>query len=248
MSSAKQIQAFIQSEVTNHPVVIFSKSYCPYCRQTKQLFQYLGVQAKIHELDTMDNGALIQRMLLQMTGQRTVPSVFVNGQHVGGNDDVQEMHRNGSLAKALKESTDNNNNNNANSLRSTMEAEIAAHDVVVFSKTYCPYCRASKELLKRLASSSSDFSSLDVVVHELDELEEGDAMQQELLRMTGQRTVPNIFVRGQHIGGNSDLQQARANGSLQARLKKTGSASQTNNTTTKTTLATPLQATPDRLL
>ena len=247
MSSAKQIQTFIQSEVTNHPVVIFSKSYCPYCRQTKQLFQYLGVQAQIHELDTMDNGALMQRTLLQMTGQRTVPSVFVNGTHVGGNDDVQEMHRNGSLAKALKESTNNNNNNNNNSLRATMEAEIAAHDVVVFSKSYCPYCRASKNLLTQLASSS-DFSSLDVVVHELDELEQGDAMQQELLRMTGQRTVPNIFVRGQHMGGNSDLQHAHANGSLQKRLKTGSASSQTNNTTTKTTLATPLTATPDRLL
>eukprot|EP00977_Amphora_coffeiformis_P027976 scaffold34676_cov176-Amphora_coffeaeformis.AAC.5 len=42
----------------------------------------------------------------------------------------------------------------------------------------------------------------------LDRLPGGDGpkIQAELLRLTGQRTVPNIFVGGTHVGGNSDLQ------------------------------------------
>ena len=84
-------------------VVIWSKTYCGYCRATKNLFASLtNIQVAAHELDTMDNGDAIQRQLAAMTGQRSVPNVFVNGQHVGGNDDTQAAHRNGTLSKLLE--------------------------------------------------------------------------------------------------------------------------------------------------
>lgn len=37
-------------------------------------------------------------------------------------------------------------------------------------------------------------------------MEEGSEVQDALTKITGQRTVPNIFINGKHIGGNSDLQ------------------------------------------
>lgn len=54
-----------------------------------------------------------------------------------------------------------------------------------------------------------------MVVHELDEMKDGYRYQQELLRLTGQRSVPNVFVRGTHVGGNDDTQRANKEGSLQ---------------------------------
>lgn len=39
----------------------------------------------------MDDGAEIQNALLEITGQKTVPNVFIGGQHIGGNSDVQEL-------------------------------------------------------------------------------------------------------------------------------------------------------------
>jgi len=84
-------------------VVIWSKTYCGYCRATKQLFDSLtNIQVATHELDTMSNGDEIQNLLAKMTGQRSVPNVFVKGQHIGGNDDTQAAHRNGTLAEMLK--------------------------------------------------------------------------------------------------------------------------------------------------
>ena len=44
-------------------------------------------------------------------------------------------------------------------------------------------------------------------VVELDVLEEGDDMQDYLKTKTGQRTVPNIFIKSKHFGGNSELQK-----------------------------------------
>ena len=48
----------------------------------------------------------------------------------------------------------------------------------------------------------------------------GSEIQAELLKKTGQRTVPNVFVHGQHLGGNDDTQKAFASGRLEEMLAK----------------------------
>jgi glutaredoxin 3 len=84
-------------------VVIFSKSYCGYCRATKNLFESLpgANDVQVHELDHLKQGDAIQQALYSMTGQTTVPSVYINGQHVGGNDAVQTAYRNKTLKSML---------------------------------------------------------------------------------------------------------------------------------------------------
>eukprot|EP00549_Striatella_unipunctata_P024903 CAMPEP_0118708596 /NCGR_PEP_ID=MMETSP0800-20121206/22005_1 /TAXON_ID=210618 ORGANISM="Striatella unipunctata, Strain CCMP2910" /NCGR_SAMPLE_ID=MMETSP0800 /ASSEMBLY_ACC=CAM_ASM_000638 /LENGTH=123 /DNA_ID=CAMNT_0006611867 /DNA_START=9 /DNA_END=380 /DNA_ORIENTATION=+ len=101
--SATEINHNIDKIIESNQVVIFSKSYCPYCAQTKGLFGSMGdnVKAKVIELDRVSNGGAIQRILMQKTGQRTVPNVFVNGKHLGGNDDAQAAYRTGRLQSML---------------------------------------------------------------------------------------------------------------------------------------------------
>ena len=71
------------------------------CTATKTLFQDLGVNAKVIELDTMENGSDIQASLAEFTGQRTVPNVFIKGKHLGGNDKTQAANKSGELKKML---------------------------------------------------------------------------------------------------------------------------------------------------
>ena len=49
----------------------------------------------------MEDGADIQAALLDLSGQRTVPNVFVKGEHLGGNDDTQKAAREGKLQEML---------------------------------------------------------------------------------------------------------------------------------------------------
>lgn len=91
----------IHATTQNSKVVIFSKSRCPFCLQTKRLFNGMGIEAEILELDQIPDGYAIQKELLSLTGQRTVPNVFVRGKHIGGNDDVQAAARTGELQKML---------------------------------------------------------------------------------------------------------------------------------------------------
>jgi len=95
---------YVMEEIKSHKVVIFSKSYCPYCTKTKDLFlDTLKVNdAKVIELDKLSNGKSIQNTLAKITGQSTVPNVFVNSEHLGGNDDSYAAYNDGSLEKMLQ--------------------------------------------------------------------------------------------------------------------------------------------------
>lgn len=91
---------------------MFSKSYCPFCTKTKStLSSYapaLGLTAPplIIELDERPDGANIQTTLQTMSGQRTVPNVYVKGVHVGGNDDFQKAVANGKVKEIIEGAKD----------------------------------------------------------------------------------------------------------------------------------------------
>jgi glutaredoxin 3 len=72
--------------VASSPVVIFSKTYCPFCTRVKQLLAQLGANYKAVELDVESDGSDLQSALAEWTGQRTVPNVFVKGERIGGCD------------------------------------------------------------------------------------------------------------------------------------------------------------------
>ncbi|KAF2001823.1 glutaredoxin, partial [Amniculicola lignicola CBS 123094] len=91
----------VQAIIDENPVAVFSKSYCPYCRATKQLLTASGAKFYAIELDQVDDGSAIQSTLASLTGQSTVPNIFINKQHIGGNSDLQA--KKGELKNLLQE-------------------------------------------------------------------------------------------------------------------------------------------------
>nr|CAD1838346.1 unnamed protein product [Ananas comosus var. bracteatus] len=89
--------------VASTPVVVFSKTFCPYCNRVKQLLAQLGANFKAIELDVESDGSEIQSAQLAWTGQRTVPNVFIGGKHIGGCDTVTAKHNEGKLVPLLTE-------------------------------------------------------------------------------------------------------------------------------------------------
>ncbi|EFJ10039.1 hypothetical protein SELMODRAFT_174566 [Selaginella moellendorffii] len=89
--------SFVKSTIDNHDIVIFSKSYCPYCRRAKSVFKSLNETPHVVELDLREDGDEIQEALQGLVGRRTVPQVFVGGKHIGGSDDTVEAHESGRL-------------------------------------------------------------------------------------------------------------------------------------------------------
>ncbi|XP_011200585.2 uncharacterized protein LOC105224259 [Bactrocera dorsalis] len=89
----------VRDIIANNKVVIFSKSYCPYCTMAKEQFRKLSVAAYVVELDSRNDTEEIQNILGEITGGRTVPRVFINGKFIGGGTDVKKMYEQGTLQK-----------------------------------------------------------------------------------------------------------------------------------------------------
>ncbi|KIY69767.1 glutaredoxin [Cylindrobasidium torrendii FP15055 ss-10] len=94
------------------------------------------------------------------------------------------------------------------SVKQFVEESIEGNKIVVFSKSYCPYCKRAKALLK------DNYPSEEFLVYELDERDDGSDIQAYLAEKTGQRTVPNIFVGQNHVGGCDAVTAAHKSGQL----------------------------------
>lgn len=87
------------------PVVIFSKSYCPYSKKLKNLLTNsyeITPQPTIVELDLHRNGVELQKYIGEVSGRKTVPNLFVAGQSRGGCDEMIELHSENKLLKKLQ--------------------------------------------------------------------------------------------------------------------------------------------------
>ena len=80
-------------------VTIYSKSYCPYCKAAKATLDQMGI--KYHDIDVTHDAALAQEMQ-QRSQRRTVPQIFINNRHLGGNDDLQKSLKNGEFIRLIK--------------------------------------------------------------------------------------------------------------------------------------------------
>ena len=59
---------------------------------------------------------------------------------------------------------------------------------------------------------------IQIKVYQLDQMSNGSSIQAALLAKTGQRTVPNVFIKGKHVGGNDDTQALHKKGKIAAML------------------------------
>ncbi|VDN31609.1 unnamed protein product [Gongylonema pulchrum] len=99
-------RTFVTDLIKSAPVVVFSKSYCPYCRNAKRALSAYRIpekQYKIVELDGRPDCDQIQDVLQEVGGARTVPRVFIGGRCIGGGSETVAAQKDGTLEKMLKE-------------------------------------------------------------------------------------------------------------------------------------------------
>lgn len=81
------------------PVEIYTTPFCPYCHAAKRLLQKKG--AAYTEIDVSQDPDQRARMTQRANGRRTVPQIFIGGQHVGGSDDLHALDHAGKLDPML---------------------------------------------------------------------------------------------------------------------------------------------------
>ncbi|MFL5357925.1 glutaredoxin 3 [Archangium sp.] len=80
------------------PVKIYTTTYCGYCVRAKDLLTRKGV--KYEELDVTSNDEMRSK-LVEMSGQRTVPQIWIGDTHVGGYSDLARLESEGRLDPML---------------------------------------------------------------------------------------------------------------------------------------------------
>jgi glutaredoxin 3 len=84
---------------------------------------------------------------------------------------------------------------------------MSAPAVVMYTTSWCPYCERVRKLL----------GSKNVPIEEID-IEADPARRAEMQERSGRRTVPQIFIGDQHVGGSDDLHALEQAGKLDALL------------------------------
>lgn len=80
-------------------VEIYTKSGCPYCARAKALLDGKGVSYAESEINSDPSAR--EEMLGRANGRTTVPQIFIEGEHVGGSDDLAALESAGKLDAML---------------------------------------------------------------------------------------------------------------------------------------------------
>ena len=79
-------------------VVVYTKNYCSFCHWTKSLLKSKGVE--FEEIDITED-LVLQEEVRMRSGQRTVPQTFIDGQSVGGFEELRRLDASGELDRRL---------------------------------------------------------------------------------------------------------------------------------------------------
>lgn len=85
---------------TVSPVTLYTTAWCPFCVRAKQLLDHKG--NAYHEIK-VDGQPELRQEMMQRSGQRTVPQIWVGQHHVGGCDELYALERSGQLDTLLAE-------------------------------------------------------------------------------------------------------------------------------------------------
>ena len=84
-------------------VVVFAKTTCGFSHAAIDIFEDMDLDPDVVQLNTRPDGPALQNALHEMTGMRTVPSVWVGGKFIGGYSETSQLLRSGELVELLRE-------------------------------------------------------------------------------------------------------------------------------------------------
>lgn len=80
-------------------IELYVKTTCPYCIRARRLLDAKRVKYELYVIDL--GGPLRAEMIQRANGRTTVPQIFIDGQHIGGCDDLMALDRAGKLDPLL---------------------------------------------------------------------------------------------------------------------------------------------------
>jgi cysteine synthase A len=99
-------ERFVDGVIREEPVVMFALEWCEFCWSVRKLFARLGIEYRSVDLDSVqlqqdDFGGKIRAVLSERTGAKTIPQIFIGGEHIGGCTETFDGWRDGSMQRRL---------------------------------------------------------------------------------------------------------------------------------------------------
>ncbi|HEY4368863.1 MAG TPA: cysteine synthase A [Steroidobacteraceae bacterium] len=102
-------QHLVEQIVHDEPVVVFALEWCEFCWSVRKMLTQLGIAYRSVNLDSVeyqngDLGGRIRAVLAERTGSRTIPQIFIGGEHMGGCTELFDAWCDGSMRERLIDS------------------------------------------------------------------------------------------------------------------------------------------------
>ncbi|KAJ4450944.1 hypothetical protein ANN_02379 [Periplaneta americana] len=188
------------------PVMLFMKGTAvqPRCGFSKSMIALLdSLEAQYKTFDIL-NDEEIRQGLKTYSNWPTYPQLYINGELIGGLDIVKEMHANGELEALLPKKQ---------SLEARLKSLTHQSECMVFMKGNRnePRCGFSRQLMAILAETGIKFDTFDILTDE--------EVRQGLKTFSNWPTYPQVYVKGELIGGLDIIKELKESGELLNTLK-----------------------------
>ncbi|KAH7287719.1 hypothetical protein KP509_32G070700 [Ceratopteris richardii] len=196
--------------VASKPVMLFMKGSpdaprCGFSRKVVEILKDLGVEIGSFDILADEN---VRQGLKTFSNWPTYPQLYVDGEFIGGCDIVTEMHKSGEL----KELFTTKGLNIQESIESRLKRLINSSPTMLFMKgtPEAPRCGFSSKVVNALQEEGISFGSFDILSD--NEIREG------LKKYANWPTYPQLYHKGELIGGCDIILELKANGELKAEL------------------------------
>jgi len=196
---------------------MISKSWCPYCKKSKQLLDDLKVEYHLLELEDKDHSPralggedVWKQAISDTTGSTSVPKIWIGNACIGGHDDILALHNNKKLETLIQEAGGLKNQSKE---ERTICMQAKSHPVFILSKKWSPCAEKAKETFDRIGAH---YCVLELEDEDQKTIVPGkpEDWERATKATTGSISIPKVWVGGKFIGGGADVQELLSTGQL----------------------------------
>ncbi|XP_046382438.1 glutaredoxin-3 [Ischnura elegans] len=202
----EDLNSRLKKLINASPVMLFMKGSAqePRCGFSKQIVAILDELNADYKTFDILNDEEVRQGLKTYSNWPTYPQLYIKGELIGGLDIVKEMVASGDLANMLTKKP---------SLEERLKKLINRHPLMVFMKgdRDQPRCGFSRQLMEILKETGLQFDTFDILGDE--------EVRQGLKTFSQWPTYPQIYVKGQLVGGLDIIKELKESGELISSLK-----------------------------
>jgi len=206
------LKARIHDLVNEQPIMLFMKGNPtnPQCGFSRKVVQALAEEQLEYGSFNILSDEDVRQGLKEYSNWPTYPQLYVKGEFIGGCDIILEMHGNGELKEVLAEK----GLLPKESLDSRLKKLISSSDTMLFMKGTPdkPRCGFSTKVVNALREEGIDFGSFNIL--------EDEEVRQGLKTYSNWPTFPQLYYKGELLGGCDIVLEMKANGELKSTLSE----------------------------